>query len=157
MFSTLNMQRTSEVCHASATIDELAVSQLLDEADTDEVLRFLAGCPLNGLFLRGHIEDNGFNSQLNRGNFFGVRNPAGALEAVGLIGHATLFEATTDGSLAALASVAQQNNAMHMLLGPHDGVQKFWKYLSLAGRTMRGSCRELLFTNAESAANCDVM
>src|SRR5207253_2322903 len=139
-FSTLNMQRTSEVCHPDSTTSELAVSQLLDEGDTDEVLGFLAGRPLNGLFLRGHIEDNGFDNQLNRGNFFGVRNPAGALEAVGLIGHATLFEATTDGSLAALASVAQQHDAMHILLGPHDGVQKFWDYLSRAGRTMRGSC-----------------
>src|SRR5438067_13415015 len=126
MFSTLKMQRTSEVCQAGATTSEVTISQLLDEADTDDVLRFLAGRPLNGLFLRGHIEDNGFDSRLNRGNFFGVRNPAGALEAVGLIGHATMFEATTDASLAALASVAQQHDAMHMLLGPHDDVQEFW-------------------------------
>lgn len=152
MLSTLKMQGTIQVCHAQSTMMQLGEPQLLDERYAGEVLHFLGARPLSGLFLSGYIEDNGFDHRLNRGDFFGVRNWAGELEAVGLIGHATLFEAKTSASLAALASVAQTHEAIHMLLGPHDEVQQFWKSLSRNGRTAGNSCRELLFTKKEEAA-----
>jgi ribosomal protein S18 acetylase RimI-like enzyme len=144
MYSTLNIEGTSEVCRMGAGMTVSIEPELLDARHTDEALDFLAQRPLNGLFLQGHIEDNGLASPLNRGSFFRVRNATGVVEAVGLIGHATMFEATTEASLQALASVAQQHDSLHMLLGPQAGVHAFWRYLSQDGRRARGSCRELL-------------
>src|SRR5256714_1396119 len=152
MLSTLKVQGATEVCQTKPAMMQLGEPQLLDERHAGEVLSFLGARPLSGLFLRGYIEDNGFDRRLNRGDFFGVRNCVGELEAVGLIGHATLFEAKTSASLAALASAAHTHDALHMLLGPHDDVQQFWKSLSRNGRTARSSCRELLLTKKEEAA-----
>ncbi len=156
MFSTVKIQGASESYPQSAMM-QLGAAQLLDERQTSEVLSFLRARPLSGLFLRGYIEDNGFDRRLNRGDFFGVRNPVGKLEAVGLIGHATLFEAETSASLAALASAAQAHDSIHMLLGPHDDVQQFWERLSRNGRTARNSCREMLFTKTEEAGCREVV
>jgi ribosomal protein S18 acetylase RimI-like enzyme len=157
MASGQNMRSTHDVYCVAPIMPPAVAPELLDEGHTDETLSFLAARPLRGLFLRGYIEDNGLASPLNRGDFFGVRNRAGSLEAVGLIGHATMFEASTDDSLAALASVAQQDDRMHMVLGPHNEVQRFWKHLSRDGRTPRGSCHELLFTRSEMTPVADQM
>lgn len=153
MASIQNMWGTRDVYPVAPMMAAAVAPELLDEGHTDETLSFLAARPLKGLFLRGYIEDNGLTSPLNRGDFFGVRNRVGSLEAVGLIGHATMFEATTENSLAALAAVAQQDDRMHMLLGPQNDVLRFWRHLSRVGRTPRSSCRELLFTRRETVTN----
>src|SRR5689334_20407736 len=72
----------------------------------DEALHFLAARPLHTVVMSGLIIDNGLESGLNRGTFYGQRNSVGALEAVALIGHTTMVEARTDAALRALARVA---------------------------------------------------
>src|SRR5690242_3932050 len=78
--------------------------------DQTEVLDFLAERPTHTVFMASLIRDNGMESSLNRGNFFGCRDRDGRLVGDALIGHATLVEARTDASLAALAHVAQNCN-----------------------------------------------
>src|SRR2546423_4176819 len=116
MPSTLKMQGTSEVCHTQSAMIQLGEPQLLDERHAGEVLSFLGARPLSGLFLRGYIEDNGFDRRLNRGDFFGVRNCVAELASVGIIGHATLFEAKTRSSLAAPAYAARTSDATPIML-----------------------------------------
>lgn len=128
-------------------------AQLLTEDDTNDVLSFLDRRPLGGVFLRAYINDNGIASPFNRGKFFGVRNTDGGFDAVGLIGHATLFEADDDWAIAALAEVAQETPDLHMVLGPASYVQQFWKHYSTGGKRQRGIASELLFRTCGGQSN----
>jgi predicted GNAT family acetyltransferase len=123
---------------------EVRTVRLTDE-DKREVLEFLAQRPLHTVAMVGFIHDNGLVSPLNRGNFYGCRNREGQLEAVALIGHATLLETTTDRALQELAEIAQTCTTAHMIMGEKDRVNDFWDYYAEAGQDMRHACCELLF------------
>jgi predicted GNAT family acetyltransferase len=113
--------------------------------DAAETLAFLASRPIHTVNLRGFIRDNGLNSSLNRGSFYGYRNAAGILEGVALIGHCTLLEARTDRALEALARQAQECSNTHMIMGERERIEEFWNYYSEEGQQKRLACRELLF------------
>jgi predicted GNAT family acetyltransferase len=113
--------------------------------DAAEALAFLASRPIHTVNLRGYIRDNGLNSPLNRGSFYGYRNAAGMLEGVALIGHATLVEAHTDRAMEALAGRAQQFSETHLIMGEQERVEEFWNYYSEEGQQKRLACRESLF------------
>ncbi len=113
--------------------------------DAAEALAFLASRPVHTVNLRGFIRDNGLNSPLNRGSFYGYRNAAGLLEGVALIGHATLIETRTDRALEALACQAQAFSDTHMIMGEQERIEEFWNYYSEDGQQKRLACRELLF------------
>ena len=85
--------------------------------DEREVLGFLAERPIHTVFMASLIRDNGLESPLNRGSFYGCRDSDGNLEGVALIGHATLVEARSESSLKALARVAQTCNSAHLIRG----------------------------------------
>jgi uncharacterized protein len=119
--------------------------QKLGAGNEFEVLAFLAGRPSHTVFIAGFIFDNGLESPLNRGTFFGCRNQQGQLEGVALIGHCTLVEARTESALAAFANLAQDCPSAHMILGEQEKVAAFWNYFAQAGRTPRRACRQLLF------------
>lgn len=125
-----------------ATKQFTAVS-LTNEAEA-EVLSFLAERPLHTVTMTGFIRDNGLVSSANRGSFYGVRNAAGKLEGVALIGHATLMETRTERAVSAFAEVAQRSSA-HMILGEQERVEEFWSYYYADGQRMRLVCREALF------------
>src|ERR1041385_2925787 len=78
----------------------------LGRRDEAEVVEFLSARPLHTVFMMGLIRDNGLLSPQNRGSFYGSRNYSGQLEAVALIGHATMVEAHTENSLIGFARVA---------------------------------------------------
>src|ERR1043166_2955718 len=61
----------------------------LKNTNLPEVLSFLDERP--NVILSGLIHDNGLESKLNRGEYYGYRGAAGTLEGVALIGHATLL------------------------------------------------------------------
>jgi uncharacterized protein len=119
--------------------------QLSTSEDAAEALTFLASRPVHTVNLRGFIRDNGLNSPLNRGSFYGYRNAAGLLEGVALIGHATLIETRTDRALEALARRAQEFSAAHLIMGEQERIEEFWNYYSEDGQQKRLACRELLF------------
>lgn len=124
---------------------EGSVVHLRTSEDALEALAFLASRPVHTVNLRGFIRDNGLNSSLNRGRFYGYRNVAGVLEGVALIGHATLVEAHTDRALEALARRAQACCDTHMIMGEQERIEEFWNYYSEEGQQKRLACRELLF------------
>ncbi|HKR02931.1 MAG TPA: hypothetical protein VJT09_19795, partial [Pyrinomonadaceae bacterium] len=123
----------------------ISAVRLSGPEDAAEALTFLASRPIHTVNLRGFIRDNGLNSPLNRGSFYGFRNAQGRLEGVALIGHATLVEARTDRALEALARKAQEvSDETHMIMGERERVEEFWNYYAEDGRRPRLACRELL-------------
>jgi ribosomal protein S18 acetylase RimI-like enzyme len=118
--------------------------ELLENSTCDEVLTFLKRRPIHTAYLAGMLRDNGLQSTLNRGTFYGCRNDLGQLDGVALIGHATLIEATSDTALHAFAKTAQRCRAGHLIMGEEDQIDRFWYYYAGAGQEMRRACRELL-------------
>lgn len=118
--------------------------RLTNEAEA-EVLSFLAERPIHTVTMTGFIRDNGLVSPANRGTFYGVRNAAGQLEGVALIGHATLMETRTERAVSAFADVAQRCSSAFMILGEQERVEEFWSYYHARGQQMRLACREVLF------------
>ena len=79
----------------------------LIEENKAEVLRFLAERPLHNVVMSGFVRDNGIESWLNRGTFYGCRDDLGNLEGVALIGHAMFIDARSGEALGVFARLAQ--------------------------------------------------
>jgi predicted GNAT family acetyltransferase len=125
---------------------EVTVSvERLTNQDRNEVLAFLAERPIHTVCMVGFIRDNGLESTLNRGTFYGCRNSEGRLEGVALIGHTTLIEVRTDRALKELALVAQICSNAHMIMGEQERIEQFWNHYADEGQEIRLICRELLF------------
>jgi ribosomal protein S18 acetylase RimI-like enzyme len=133
--------------------------QLLKSGEEAEVLTFLSHRPIHTVTMASLISDNGLQSPLNRGNFYGCRDINGHLEGVALVGHATLLETVSDRALQALARIARDCAYTHMIMAEQDRVSDFWANYSEAGHEPRLACREWLLelrskdnTNASAPA-----
>jgi predicted GNAT family acetyltransferase len=135
------MERTQFLPDAKVGVTTSA----LEECEREEVLAFLAERPLYTVCMAGLIRDNGVDSPLNRGTFYGCRNTEGRLEGVALIGHATLLDARTRRSFMEFALIAQVSTRTHMIMGESEAVEEFWNHYADAGQQMRRAGRELLF------------
>jgi GNAT superfamily N-acetyltransferase len=92
------------------------------------------------------VNDNGIESELNRGTFYGYRNEAGRLEGIALIGHSTLVEARTEDALKALAFTARTSKTpIHLIMSAGDHARSFWHYLNGGQKEPALVCTELLF------------
>ena len=118
--------------------------EALEKKHESEVLSFLSARPTHTVFMTGFIRDNGLVSHLNRGTFYGCRDPLGRLEGVALIGHFTFAETRSESALAAFARLTQECPSAHMILGEQDSIETFWHYFAQAGRIPRLVARELL-------------
>jgi uncharacterized protein len=112
--------------------------------DEHDVLSFLAERPIDSAVMSGLIRDNGLQSPLNRGNFFGYRNQHGQLEGVALIGHATMVEARTAASIDALAGVVRNFRHAHLIRGEREIIRKFWQRCAGAHLEPLKVCHELM-------------
>jgi uncharacterized protein len=117
----------------------------LTAADEPEVLGFLSARTIHTVFMASLIRDNGLVSPHNRGSFYACRDGYGRLEAVALIGHATVVEAHTDNSVACFARLARNCLNAHLIRGEQETIKKFWKYYGNNGQEPRLICREMLF------------
>lgn len=118
----------------------------LTTKDEAETLRFLAVRPVHTVVMTSFVYDNGMESPLNRGTFYGFRNAEGALEGVALIGHSTLVEARSHDALKALAFKARQSTTpINLIMSSGDHAQTFWNYLSGSLAEPRLTFTELLF------------
>ncbi|MEO7658992.1 MAG: hypothetical protein ABIV48_05200 [Pyrinomonadaceae bacterium] len=118
-------------------------------ANTPEVKAFLSIRPVHTVVMSSFIDDNGIESELNRGKFFGYRNSAGTLEGVALIGHSTLVEARTDEALKALAFQARTpQTPIHVIMSSGKSAESFWNYLTGGSHQPRLTCVEMLFEAA---------
>jgi hypothetical protein len=98
---------TVEPATPTATTAAAGSARLLSAEDAAEVLAFLAERPLHTVNIAGLIRDNGMESRLNRGAFYGCRDEAGRLEGVSLIGHIVLVESRSERAVAAFARLPQ--------------------------------------------------
>ena len=120
--------------------------QRLESGQESEVLRFLEARPLHTVFLRGFILDNGLESPLNRGTFYGYRHANGQLGGVALIGHATLFETEWEAAIRLFGYQARQHPDIHMIMGEQQAVHIFWNSLvESSDAAPPRFCTELLF------------
>ena len=117
---------------------------LLDNDEKTEVLEFLERRPAETAMLSGLIRDNGLRNGFNRGDFYGCRNRQGQFEGVALIGHATLFETSTNRALRSLARVAETCATTHMIMGEAGLLDRFCGFYSQPRQPRRKACRERL-------------
>ena len=115
-------------------------------AETQEVLAFLNMRPVHTVVMASFIADNGIESSLNRGKFYGYRGTDGSLEGVALIGHSTLVEARSDAALTGLAFTARSSETpIHLIMSSGDAAQTFWNRYTDGLTQPRLTCTELLF------------
>ena len=118
----------------------------LTEADRDRVLEFLDHRPVHTVAMASFIHDNGIESQLNRGTFYGYHDRFGDLEGVALIGHTTLVEARSTEALKALAFCAKRHSDdIRMIMSGEDLALDFWAQAIDGSAKPRLVCREYLF------------
>lgn len=118
----------------------------LTTADRDATLAFLAIRPVHAVVMTSFINDNGIESTLNRGTFFGYWNSNGTLEGVALIGHTTLLEARTTEVLKAFAFAAKTpETPIHIIMSDGTAAEAFWRYYTNGIDQPRLTCRETLF------------
>lgn len=135
-----NVQPVIELASALSRVSELT------ENERQEVLSFLSVRPVHTVVMTSFINDNGLQSELNRGKFFGYRNAEGNLEGVALIGHSTLVEARSDAALKAFAYTAQSSETpIHLIMSHGTAAETFWSYYSNGMAEPRLTCTERLF------------
>jgi uncharacterized protein len=145
---TPQVRENGDVPLMAFTADVYRVSELKQE-NTAEVLGFLSKRPVHTVVMTSFINDNGIESELNRGRFYGYRNAEGSLEGVALIGHSTLVEARSESALRAVAVTARSSaTPIHLIMSSGDAAQTFWNYLSDGLTQPRLTCVERLFEAA---------
>ena len=144
MLKTSNSVKTNPgpLC-APAHANQMNVAPLRN-GEENEVLEFLSQRPIHTVAMASFIRDNGLESNLNRGTFYGCRDINGHLEGVALVGHATLMETVSDRALNALAQTARECPYTHMIMGEKDRIAEFWQSYA-DGLAPRLACREWLF------------
>jgi predicted GNAT family acetyltransferase len=100
--------------------------------------------------MAGLILDNNLVSPLNRGEFYGYRNPKGELEGVALIGQKNVIEAHSKASFALLMSLAMEHPELQLIRGEEKRMQYLLEYLEQTGRTPRVVSRELLLEQSST-------
>lgn len=121
-------------------------ARLLSEYDADDVINFLRKRPVHTVVMMSFINDNGLESELNRGKFYGYRDENDELEGVALIGHTTLVEARSEESLKAFAQLARNSETpIKMMMSDGENIQLFWQHFSDGIRRPRLICEERLF------------
>lgn len=127
-------------------VPDLAPVVKLKKDDTEEVMNFLSERPVHTVAMASLITDNGIESELNRGIFYGYRNGSGCLEAVALIGHSTLVETRSDHSLQALAFKARSSaTPINLIMSSGNDAETFFTYYGHGVLPPRAVASELLF------------
>jgi len=140
-----HQQTITTAVRSAANLDQLVG---LTDADREEVTSFLNIRPVHTVVMASFIHDNGIDSELNRGTFYGYRNSEGDLKGVALLGHATLIEAHTEEAMFAFASKAKSDRvAINLIMSEHEDALKFWQFYASASEP-RMTCTELLFETA---------
>lgn len=125
---------------------DLTKVNTLTNREKAEVLAFLKVRPVHTVVMTSFINDNGIESELNRGKFYGYRNTEGKLEGVALIGHSTLVEARTDAALKALAVRARKSETpIHLIMSNGTAAESFWQHMTDGLSKPRLTCTEALF------------
>ena len=137
---------TTSALHAIHVAPDMSRLCELRNQHSAEVLSFLAERPVHTVVMTSFINDNGLESDLNRGTFFGYRSTNGKLEGVALIGHSTLVEARSHDAMHALAIAARRSaTPIHLIMSDGKAAETFWRLFSGNAQQPRLSCVEELF------------
>ena len=143
----------------SATLPFAAAKSLstlpLKAESEAEVLDFLKGPSVHNVVMSGFIRDNGIESELHRGRFYGCRNDAGSLAGVALIGHGMFIQALSNAAIREFARVAQDLRNANMIMADPKTIEEFWKSYSLGGQPPRRLCREISFSLNQGPAKLE--
>jgi ribosomal protein S18 acetylase RimI-like enzyme len=134
--------------------DPLVTARLTNE-NAAQVLSFLAERPLHNVVMAGLIRDNGIESNLNRGTFYGCHNAGGILVGVALIGHAIFIDARCDEALRRFAKLARAFPRAHMIMGEKELVERFWRFYAPNREPNHRICREVLFEMDAQPSRCE--
>ena len=130
-------------------VPDVSRTFVLTESDRETVMEFLNKRPVHTVVMASFINDNGLESSLNRGKFYGYRNAKGTFEGVALIGHSTLVEARSEEAIAAFATIAKTSETpVNLIMSAGKDAERFWQYFTDGLKEPRLSCRELLFETA---------
>ena len=141
-----NETRRNEIESYITSAPDLSRVTELKTENTEEVLAFLSHRPVHTVVMTSWIVDNGIESELNRGKFYGYRSGSGSLEGVALIGHSTLVEATSEDALKALAFTARGSETpIHLVWSSGNSTEEFWSFMTGGKKAPRLSCTETLF------------
>ena len=110
-----------------SSVNNLPSVHRLIVGQDEEVLSFLAVRPVHTFFMTGLIQDNGLESESNRGTFYACRDPRGQLQGVALIGHAILIETSWNAATEAFARVARGCPTPQLIRGEFGEVERFWR------------------------------
>jgi len=146
--ANLNVRAVSATLPFAATKSFTLVE--LKAKSEKEVLDFLKRPFVHNLVMSGLIRDNGIESELNRGRFYGCRNRAGSMEGVALIGHGMFIEARSNAAIREFAHAAQDLTNAHMIMADPQTIEEFWKAYSLGGQPPRQLCREITFALSQN-------
>ena len=125
---------------------DLSKVRELTDRDREEAMTFLSVRPVHTVVMTSFMNDNGLQSELNRGKFFGYRNSEGKLEGIALIGHSTLIEARSTEALKAFAYKAKSSETpIHLIMSHGTAAESFWQYYSNGLNKPRLTCVERLF------------
>ena len=125
---------------------DLSRLEILEEKHREEVLGFLNVRPVHTVVMASFLADNGFESEYNRGRYFGYRNENGELEGVALIGHSTLIEARSEEALLAFAIEARRSETpINLMMSEGRVIERFWDYYKDDGAEPRHVFTEKLF------------
>src|SRR5687768_3013790 len=141
-----NSLGSTSALHAMQVAPDMSRLCELRNHHKDEVLSFLAERPVHTVVMTSFINDNGLESDLNRGEFYGYRDTKGKLTGVALIGHSTLVEARSFDAMQALAITARKSSTpIHLIMSDGKAAETFWKLYSGNLSEPRLSCVEELF------------
>ena len=130
-------------------VPDVSRTFVLTESYRETVMEFLNKRPVHTVVMASFINDNGLESSLNRGKFYGYRNAKGTFEGVALIGHSTLVEARSEEAIAAFATIAKTSETpVNLIMSAGKDAERFWQYFTDGLKEPRLSCRELLFETA---------
>jgi len=127
-------------------VPDLSRVEMLTEENRNEVFEFLNVRPVHTVVMTSFLQDNGFESEHNRGSYYGYRDEQGSLEGVALIGHSTLVEARSDEALRAFALIARRSETpINLMMSEGRAIERFWEFFRQEGAEPRHVFTEKLF------------
>ncbi|HEX8457927.1 MAG TPA: GNAT family N-acetyltransferase [Pyrinomonadaceae bacterium] len=144
MSQTFNSSPTAPSRARSSRERRVSAPQLLVRGQEAEALKFLAARPVENVIMSSLIRDHGFESSLNRGDFYACRDARGALTGIALLGHHILFASVCAETIEAFAESARERRDAHVILGERETVEHFWSAYAHAGESPLRVQRQLL-------------
>lgn len=109
------------------TVNHHLTIHLLGDEHQAETVAYFSARPIETVYMRGLIRDNGIYNAQNRGHFYACRDRRGTIKGIALIGNAILIDSECDEATAALASFARHFPLPRLVRGERQLIERFWR------------------------------